>query len=45
MEIKNIPKLPDEAFVVEAIIPLERVLVKAIDAIDPPEGVLAQLAH
>lgn len=38
MKVENIPMPSDKAFMVEAIILLDRVLIKVVDAVDSPNG-------
>lgn len=40
MEVKNMTTPPDEAFVVEAIILLERVSIEATNIANPPKGMV-----
>lgn len=40
MDVEDISTPPDEAFMVEAIVPSKRVLIEVIDIADLPKGVL-----
>lgn len=44
MEVENITTLPDEAFIVEAIILLERVSVEVVDVVDPSKEMIGTIS-